>query len=259
MRQDSLERAVRGAGIEAPPVFLDETDSTNTVALELARQGAPEWTVVAAGHQRSGRGRMGRSWTSVPGRSLLFSLVLRPTLSPDRASLLSLLAAVAAIEACGVPNLLSKWPNDLVVGEQKVGGILAEGRVEGTALEHVVVGMGLNLAMREEDFPEELRGSATSLAAVGAEHDMADLLGAILSGFREEYDQQDDRFAVRVVGLYMSRCDTVGRGVRATTTEGVTIEGQAVGLDPRGGLQVRTASGPVIVAFGEIAHLDRPV
>jgi BirA family biotin operon repressor/biotin-[acetyl-CoA-carboxylase] ligase len=259
LRQDSLERAVRAAGIDVPPVFLDETDSTNTVALQVAEEGAPEWTVVAAGHQRSGRGRMGRSWASAPGRSLLFSIVLRPVLPPDRTSLVSLLAAVAAIEACGVPDLLSKWPNDLVVAGRKVGGILGEGRVRGTDLEHVVVGMGLNVSMREEDFPEDLRGSATSLAAVGGERDPAELLTAILSGFREEYELQDDRFAVRVVGRYLSRCDTVGREVRATTTEGVTVEGLAVGMDPRGGLRVRTSTGPVVVAFGEIAHLDRPV
>ena len=259
MSQDSLQRAVGAAGIEVPPFFFAETDSTNTMALELARQGVPEWTVVAAGHQRSGRGRMGRSWVSAPGRSLLFSLVLRPKLPPDRAPLLSLLAAVAAIEACEIPELLSKWPNDLVIGGRKVGGILAEGRIQGTALEHVVVGMGLNVAMGEQDFPEELRESATSLATAGGEHELGSLLTAILSGFREEYERQDDRFAVRVVGRYLSRCDTVGRRVRATTTEGATVEGQAVGLDPRGGLQVRTAAGLEVVAFGEIAHLDRAV
>ncbi len=255
MNQEGLERAVHAAGIDVPPVFLDETESTNTVALSMAEEGAPEGTVVAAGHQRSGRGRMGRTWVSAPGRSLLFSLVLRPALSPERAPLLSLLAAVAAIEACDVPGLLSKWPNDLVIGDRKVGGILAEARVEGSALQHVVVGMGLNVGMREEDFPEELRGSVTSLDAAGGTNDVQGLLSAILSEFTRQYVPEDDRFPVRVVGRYLSRCDTVGRRVRATTTDGVEIEGQAVGMDPRGGLQVRTATGPAVVAFGEIRHL----
>src|SRR5688572_6400905 len=97
--QDSLRRAVLAAGLDVEPVWLEETGSTNTDALRAAEDGAQEWTVIATGHQTAGRGRLGRSWSDAPGSSLLVSVLLRPKLSPERASLISLLAAVAMIDA----------------------------------------------------------------------------------------------------------------------------------------------------------------
>jgi hypothetical protein len=125
LNETALRRALRSAGLPDGSVRYEEvTASTNATALEMARAGAPEWTVVAAAHQYAGRGRLGRTWDSVPGDSLLFSVVLRPRLPPDRAVLLTLLAGVSMALACrvaGVDDVWCKWPNDLLRGDAKVG------------------------------------------------------------------------------------------------------------------------------------------
>ena len=258
LTQDSLERAVGAAGIEAPPRYLDETPSTNAVALALAEEGAPEWTVVAAGHQTAGRVRLGRRWASSPGRSLLFSLVLRPAMAPEHAPLLSLLAATEMVGASPPPPdepLRAKWPNDLLVGERKVGGILPEARVE-SGLRHVVLGVGVNVSMTEEDFPEEILVTATSLGLEGVSIEPEELLGRFLSGFRAAYRPIDPDFGVHVVARYQGVCATIGRQVRARTVAGDEVEGLAVGVAPDGGLVVEAGGRRRSVGFGEVVHLD---
>jgi BirA family biotin operon repressor/biotin-[acetyl-CoA-carboxylase] ligase len=253
LSQDSLERATRQAGIEAPPRFLLEAGSTNDVALELAGDGAPDWTVVAAGHQTSGRGRLGRSWVSAPGKALLFSVLLRPDLPPERSPLISLLAAERLAVACG-PSVRTKWPNDLLIGGRKVAGILPEARLDGERVDHVVLGIGVNVGMEEDDFPPGIE--ATSLRGEGVARDPAGLLAGFLAGLRRGWRPRDRRFTVLVLGAYMARCDTIGRRVRASVAEGETVEGLATGMDPRGGLKVHADDGEHVVAFGEIVHLE---
>ncbi|HEX2032431.1 MAG TPA: biotin--[acetyl-CoA-carboxylase] ligase [Actinomycetota bacterium] len=254
LSQDSLEQATRQAGIEVPPRFLERTDSTNTVAASLAEAGAPQWTVVAAGHQTAGRGRLGRTWASAPGKSLLFSVVLRPMLPVDRAALVSLLAATDMAGAARA-GMAAKWPNDLVIADRKVGGILPEAKVSGGRLVHLVLGVGVNVSMAQDEFPPEVRAAATSLAREGGEGDAAALLGRFLVAFTASYRPADPGFADRVLGSYRAVCSTLGRRVRATTTEGLTVEGTAVDVDERGGLLVRVDGRVVAVAFGEVAHL----
>ena len=256
--QDSLERAVRASGIAVPPVFLEETGSTNLEARAMAESGAPEWTLVAAGHQTAGRGRMGRRWTSVPERSLLFSMVLRPALPPDDATVISLLAASEMAAACGSiagVEVTSEWPNDLVAGmNRKVGGILTEAEVVDGTIEYLVLGVGVNLAMQPGDFPDQIRSTATSLVMEGGVPDPEGLLGVFLASFHNAY--HDDAFPASVVARYREVCITLGRRVRATVLDGSTVEGSAVDLDDHGGLVIETDSGRQTVAFGEIAHLD---
>jgi BirA family transcriptional regulator, biotin operon repressor / biotin---[acetyl-CoA-carboxylase] ligase len=247
--QHSLGRAVRAAGIDAEPVWIEETGSTNDEARDMAERGAPAWTVVAAGHQTGGRGRLGRSWADAPETALLFSVILRPDLRPDQAPLLTLQVATAVIAAVGDPGLRSKWPNDLVFGDRKAGGILAEGSVSGGRLAHLVVGVGVNMSAGTSDFPPELRDGATSLAIEGVAADPADILTATLSALR------DPRSPPEIVDAYRSVCRTLGRRVRATTTEGRAVEGPAVDLDERGDLVVETPAGRRTVAFGEVVHL----
>jgi BirA family transcriptional regulator, biotin operon repressor / biotin---[acetyl-CoA-carboxylase] ligase len=251
--QDSLERAVRAAGIDVRPVWFEETGSTNEEALDLAERGAPAWTVVATGHQTAGKGRLGRSWSDVPGKALMFSVVLRPTLEPDRVPLISLLAAVAMIEATGLPSLRSKWPNDLVVEERKVGGILAEARIATGRVQHAVLGIGMNLSMDHSDFPEEVRAGATSLAAEGGSPDPGSLVTRFLAAFHRGW--HDGTLGDRVVRSYREVCATLGRRVRATTTSGDVVEGIAVDLDRRGGLALELEGSRHRVAFGDVVHL----
>jgi BirA family biotin operon repressor/biotin-[acetyl-CoA-carboxylase] ligase len=147
------------ARLGRPRLHLRETSSTNDRARALAQDGAPHGTLVTAGEQRAGRGRQGRTWSAPPGQALLLSLVLR-----DPPALLPLAAALAVAEVAG-PEALIKWPNDVLVGGRKVAGILAEGRPhEGW----VVLGIGLNVALRVEELPPELHGTAGTLGLTPA-------------------------------------------------------------------------------------------
>jgi BirA family biotin operon repressor/biotin-[acetyl-CoA-carboxylase] ligase len=259
LSQRSLERALLLAGIAARPRFVEEAGSTNRVALDLAESGAEEWTVVAADHQTAGRGRLGRSWASASGKSLLFSLILRPGLPPAQAPLLSLLASWAMAEACPpLPGgmVRAKWPNDLVVRDRKLGGILAEAKVKGGRVGHVALGVGVNVAMAEMDFPEGVRSRATSLAIEGRDVDAHELLTEFLVGFRRAYAPEDSLFWRTVLDRYIPICATVGRRVRATTLAGKTVEGTAATISQRGELVVEGERGRHVVAFGEVAHLD---
>jgi BirA family transcriptional regulator, biotin operon repressor / biotin---[acetyl-CoA-carboxylase] ligase len=261
LRQDSLTAAVRAAGIAVPPLFYQSIGSTNVEVWRLAEEGAPEWTVVAAGHQTAGKGRLGRSWVERPDRGLLLSVLLRPALPPDRAPLLSLLAASRMALVCrqlaGV-EVACKWPNDLMVGGRKVGGILPEAKVVGSVLQHVVMGTGVNVSMEADDFPEDVRATATSLAVEGQGVHPALLVRGYLEGFRGAYRPDAEGFASDVVGEYRTLCSTLGRMVRAVISDGETVEGLATDLDDRGGLVVEVGDHRRTVPFGEVAHLGRP-
>ena len=138
----------------SPRVHLRRTDSTNERARQLAARGAPHGTLVTASEQTAGRGRQGRTWSAPAGRALLCSLLLR-----DPPRLLPMAAGVAVAEVAGARAMI-KWPNDILIDGRKVAGILVEGRPQ----EHwAVIGVGLNVALRPEDFPPELREQAATL------------------------------------------------------------------------------------------------
>ncbi len=249
--QRALEEALAHAGLSAPVRFDEVTGSTNATAVELAETGAPEWTLVAARHQTAGRGRMGRQWTDEPHRALLFSLVLRPQASAERAGLLPLAAGLCMARACRAAcgaDVGCKWPNDLLLGDGKVGGILTESKMAGGAVEYVVIGIGVNL----REAPRSIPGAAGLGGCDGAA-----LLGAFLSEFRRLYRPSHPAFVGAVVGGYREVCRTLGRMVRATTVEGRVAEGAAVDVDDRGDLVVETDAGVEKVAFGEVVFLDR--
>jgi len=259
LTQHIVAEVVRAAGVPVPARFLPDTGSTNTDLLAMAEHGAPEWTVVVAGTQEAGRGRMGRTWVSTgAGHELLVSVLLRPQVSPAEAPLISFLAAVCLVEACreacGV-EVRCKWPNDLMVGDRKLGGILAEATVKGGRLDHVVIGTGVNVGQRPDDFPEAIRDIATSLVVEGGRADVAALLGAYLSALRARYEPNVPGFREIVLTGYRRVCDTIGRRVRATTTSGEQVEGTAVQVGEWGDLIVETQAGPASIGFGEIVHL----
>lgn len=248
-----LERALAAAGVSAPVRFDEVTGSTNDTALELAAEGAPEWTLVSAGHQTSGRGRLGRAWADTPGRALLFSFVIRPSwIGLERAGLLPLLAGLCVADAArevGALEVGCKWPNDLLLGERKIGGILVESRAgaEPRSGFYAAIGVGVNL-----DPPEGVKG-AGGLGDI----DPVALLTAFLRGFRERYQGDASTLGRRVVGEYAPLCMTIGRDVEATRTDGARVRGRALEVLEDGSLAIETADGRALVAFGEIAHLDR--
>jgi BirA family transcriptional regulator, biotin operon repressor / biotin---[acetyl-CoA-carboxylase] ligase len=227
---------------------IPEIDSTNAEALRLAAGGEPDGLVVVTDAQSAGRGRLGRSWWAEPGTALLASWLIRPRLGPERLPLLSLVAGIAAAcaaaAAAGVDVRL-KWPNDLLLGSRKLGGILAETDGRGA----VVVGLGLNV--RQEAFPDEIREIATSLAAGGGRTpSRAWLLAGTLSGFGARMEAPQD-----ALDDYRAICDTLGRVVRVDRNDAPSLEGEAVDVTETGALVMETPSGREIVAAGDVVHL----
>jgi BirA family biotin operon repressor/biotin-[acetyl-CoA-carboxylase] ligase len=246
----ALVRALERAGLQAPVRFDEVTRSTQGTALAMAEDGTPEWTLVAAAHQTEGRGRLGRSWRDEPGRALMFSFVLRPDLAAAQGGLLSLLAGTAMAEACDEladKRAACKWPNDVLVAGRKAGGILAESRLLGDRLDHVVIGIGVNLGQPPREHPDA--------GAVDAEDD--ELLTAFLRAFARRYRPGHPAVPGSVVAAYRERCATLGLSVRAITTNGTVVEGEAVDVDEAGGLVVRAADGTEgTVRFGAVEHLE---
>jgi BirA family biotin operon repressor/biotin-[acetyl-CoA-carboxylase] ligase len=257
LSEHSVAEAARSAGIAAPVHFFKVTGSTNTDLFELARQGAPEWTLVVAGEQRTGRGRLGRTWASLEGRSLLASILLRPTVGPSDAPLLSLLAAVCMVRAIQSTNgvsVMCKWPNDLVVGERKLGGILAEAHVDSERLSFVVIGTGVNVAEQPDDFPPEIKRTATSILMEGGRVYGVALLREYLRELRGLYRPTGENLRTDVLDVYRGMSVTIGREVVATTAAG-EVRGRAVGIGERGELLVNSDAGTQAVSFGEVVHL----
>lgn len=232
------------------------TGSTNADVLRLARAGAPDGLVVAAESQTAGRGRQGRSWHSEPGAALMFSLLVRPR-SVAQASMgwLSLLAGAATATAVrsvtGVRACL-KWPNDVLVDDGKLAGILAE-----RSGDAVVVGIGINVLGLPDRLPVP---TATSLELHGAAGtDRAELLAQILREFEHWYqrwtDAGGDADASGLRPCYFRLCRTIGKQVNVALPGGRTLSGVATDVDASGRLVVETGTGPVPVAAGDVIHL----
>jgi BirA family transcriptional regulator, biotin operon repressor / biotin---[acetyl-CoA-carboxylase] ligase len=208
--------------------------STNARARELAAAGAPHGTVVTADEQSEGRGRQGRTWSAPAGRALLCSVIVR-----DPPALLPLAAGVAVAEVVG-PDARIKWPNDVLLAGRKVAGILAEGRPqEGWA----VVGIGLNVALRVEDFPVELRSTAGTLGL--APEAIEPMLEALLAHLKQWISAP----AESILRSVRERDALLGREVRWAGGRGV-----GAGVDQAGRLLVKTESGTVALDAGEV-HL----
>lgn len=246
-----LRNALAAIRVTAPVRSDEVTPSTNATASAMAEEGAPEWTLVAAGHQTEGRGRLGRDWVDVPGRALMCSVVLRPTMQPNKAGLVSLLAGASMAEAIrdetGLPATC-KWPNDVLLGNAKVGGILMESSVRDGRFRHVVLGVGVNL-----DAPPGLPG-ATGLGDVAVRR----LFRSFLVRFHEAYVAQEPSLVERVRAAWMPMSATIGKLVEARTTMGEVVVGRGVDLDDFGGLCLSTDSGTAVVSFGDIEHLAEP-
>ena len=228
-------------------------DSTNRWLLDEARKGAPAGLVAVADHQLSGRGRRGRAWEAPVGSSLLVSLLLRPRVAPDRLQTVTMAVALALADALGATcdiDARLKWPNDLVVGERKIAGLLAEAELAGDKVLALVVGVGCNLA--QATFPGDLASTATSCAI---ESGRAPERDALLDDFLDRVDQRLAEPFAAVVVDYRARLATLGRDVRVELDRRVVI-GRAGDVDDCGRLVVTPTSGPAVaVAVGDVVHL----
>ena len=256
VRAGSLWREVR---------VVTETGSTNADVLAMAREGAREGVVLAAEAQTAGRGRLGRRWTSAPRAGLTFSVLLRPygvpAALPGWLPLRAGVAVAAAVPAVAAVEPSLKWPNDVLAGEAKLGGILAER--SGSA---VVVGIGVNVTHGRAELPPGATSLLLELAPAGpAPAGVAGLrprlLTAVLGALSSRYLAWRDQFSpgdADACGLrheYSGLCATLGREVTVTLPGGKGIAGTAEGVDWAGRLEVSTARGVVPVSAGDVVHL----
>jgi BirA family biotin operon repressor/biotin-[acetyl-CoA-carboxylase] ligase len=234
-----------------------KTDSTNRVALELGHAGEPEGTVVLAEEQTAGRGRAGRAWLSERAAGIYVTLLLRPRLAPVQAPLLTMMAGLSvhgAAEAVTGLNVDLKWPNDLLIGGKKAGGILTEMHAEPTQVRFVIVGIGLNV--NQEKFPGELASIATSLRMEsGKRQSRMELLVRLLREFESDYN----RFLREGVSGVVERFEMVSsyaRGKRVRVSNGSeSYVGTTAGLGPEGLLQVEREDGRLMtVIAGDVAE-----
>jgi BirA family biotin operon repressor/biotin-[acetyl-CoA-carboxylase] ligase len=227
-----------------PHEHHERTDSTNARAKELAGEGAPGGLVVTADEQTAGRGRQGREWFAPPGRALLYSALLRPLGDRPLLPLAVPLAVCDAAEALAPVECGVKWPNDVWVGERKLAGVLIEGRPEE---DWAVIGIGLNVAVAEEDFPAPLRSTATSLSASGASATVADARNAVNGSLADWVDAPPER----VLAEFRRRDALRGRRISWSGGAGV-----ADGIDESGHLLVRSDGGELLTLGAGEVHLE---
>jgi BirA family transcriptional regulator, biotin operon repressor / biotin---[acetyl-CoA-carboxylase] ligase len=221
-----------------------EVESTNDLAWDALAEGTPDGTVVVADVQTRGRGRAGRVWHQAGTHGLALSLAIHPGCDARQSGTLPLIAGLAlaeALEDLGASVRL-KWPNDLLIGERKVSGILCEGRYRASGGEAVVIGVGVNVTQRAEDFSREIEGTATSLALAGVhttrEVVTAEFLNALEPLWRENAEGGREPLLER----WSRRADFWGQPVTVRTPSGA-VTGVARALDPEGALVLTLASG----------------
>ncbi len=250
-----LPLATRRVG--RPLLHYDRVASTMPLAHELAAAGAGDGTTLIAEEQTAGRGRRGRSWAAPHGSAILCSIVFRPPLPPD--DLFPLTAAVGLGLCDGVARATGlcpaiKWPNDLLLDGRKLAGLLCVTRLAGAALDHAVVGFGLNVNLRPDQLPPPAPGAlgATSLAiALGRPVPRPALLAAVLEGIDAAYDRLWRGGGGEIHAAWRARLAGLGETVRVETEAGA-VEGRFADVERDGALRLLTARGPERILVGDI-------
>ncbi|GAA3709861.1 biotin--[acetyl-CoA-carboxylase] ligase [Nonomuraea antimicrobica] len=256
LSEAALNRAlVRPGSLWTGVTVVDSTGSTNADLARAVAEGAPEGTVLVAEAQEAGRGRLGRVWVAPPRSGLTFSILLRPRVPLAAQGWLSLLygvAAASAVRRLAEVDVRLKWPNDLLIGERKLAGVLAE-RVD----DAVVIGMGMNVTLRPGELPVE---TATSLEIEKAAcTDRDPLLRAVLreieSHYRDWTAAMGDAEASGLRSAYLAANATVGRQVRVELPGEQSVTGLATGIDRFGHLQVEAEGERYTLSVGDVVHV----
>ena len=236
--------------------WYDTIDSTNTRAKQLAKEGAPHGTVLIAGHQTGGRGRMGRTFQSPEGQGVYLSVILRPNCAPSRLMHLTCAAGVAmteAVEAVSGVRPQVKWINDLVIAGKKLGGILTEMSVDKGMVEYAVIGIGINCLQKAEDFPSEIAGLATSLSMAATKVILPEKLAAAMVTALWKMDAMLFTHKAQLMDRYRKSCVTLGKEIQVIQGDTV-LPGKAIDMDDDGGLFVEYPDGTTqLVASGEVS------
>ncbi|SEP99399.1 biotin--[acetyl-CoA-carboxylase] ligase [Microlunatus flavus] len=267
VRATLADDLLRSAGLWQRIDVVASTGSTNADLAAAARDGAPSGTVLVADHQSAGRGRLGRTWTAPPGSGAAISVLLRPEVPLDRWTWLPLLAGLAVSDALrqstGLPADV-KWPNDVLVLDRKLCGVLAE-RVDTADGAAVVLGMGVNVHLRADELPVPTATSVdlarAELGVAGVPVSRTAVVSSVLRCLERDVRRWEEVSAVAegdpdaVAVAYRERCSTLGREVRVTLSDGSVLEGTARDVDAYGRLLLETEAGTQVLGAGDVVHL----
>jgi BirA family biotin operon repressor/biotin-[acetyl-CoA-carboxylase] ligase len=257
---DLLSRLGKAKVIGRDIRVFQETTSTNDVIEKLARDGVKEGVVVFAESQTRGRGRLGRKWLSPGQKGLWFSVLLRPDLRPQEATQLTVAAATALVRAIALQTGLKpeiKWPNDILIRNRKVAGILTEMSAELDHVKHVILGIGVDVNLNPGEFPPELRKLATSLKIeTGGTTSRSELAAAILRELENDYARVCSGHFAAVADEWEENCSTLGRqvGIRIGHRQ---IRGRVESLGEDGALLLRTEHGHIERVISGDVTLER--
>lgn len=256
MKKEEIVNAFDTIWVGKNLLFYEETDSTNLDAKRLAEEGAENGTLVVANMQTAGRGRRGRTWISPAGESVYMSLLLRPVCKPEQASALTLVMALAVLEAVEElkPDCAGiKWPNDIVINGKKICGILTEMSLEKSAIRHVIIGVGINT--NQTSFAEEISDTATSiLRETGEKVERGQLIGRVMHHFEQLYAKFEKTWDLtEMLDRYNQYLLNKDRQVRVLDPKG-EYEGVALGINTQGELLVKKQDGEFIEVYaGEVS------
>lgn len=241
--------------------YFSEIDSTNNVAKKLAEEGAEEGTVIIAETQTRGRGRRGKQWISPPG-GVWMSIILRPQIPPSEAPQLTLMTGVAAAET--IKNKFGldvgiKWPNDILIGNRKVCGILTEANAKFSTLDYVVVGIGIDANVKTENFPSDIQKSATSLKKeLNEEIRGPELVQEFLKIFENHYNEFKSGNFPEILGEWRRMSKTIGSYVEVRKQLGKIVRGEAIGINTDGALILELDNGKLRkIISGECLHIEK--
>ncbi|MGN0291028.1 MAG: biotin--[acetyl-CoA-carboxylase] ligase [Lachnospiraceae bacterium] len=255
LSQTELESVRNTEWVGKEIYYFESIDSTNTRAKKLAEEGSEHGTLVVADEQTGGRGRRGRGWESEKGISIYMSLILKPEIEPENASMLTLVSAMAVadgIEKVTGLDCQIKWPNDIVVNGKKVCGILTEMSTQIDYINYIVIGIGINV--QNEAFPKDIKETATSLyLESGKKQNRAAIIEAVWEAFERYYaiylETQDMQGLVKE---YNEKLANMQKQVRVLDPK-EPFEGKAMGITPRGELIVDTWEARKLVSSGEVS------
>ena len=244
-----------------PIVHFASVPTTQSVARQLAQQGAEAGTVVCADEQTAGRGRRDRSWFSLSGGGIYTSILLRPALAPGDVQLISFAASLAVCSALrdnfGIPAEI-KWPNDVLVNGRKICGILCESAGEPERIYYAIAGLGINVNLPQESLPEDIQSTATSLRIeLGHEVSRSEVLASVITHFyRIQTLLEEGQSRETFLDLYRKHCSTLGKRVRVIVDD-QTLPGLAEDFTPQGALLVNIEGCQRAFAAADVVHLRK--
>lgn len=242
---DEMKKVLKTQYMGHRYVYMDRVESTNTIAKSIAFQGAEEGTIVCAEEQADGRGRLNRGWYSPYSKGLWFSLILRPNFLPQEAPKCTLMAAVALTKAfhrLGLTSAQIKWPNDILVGNKKLVGILTEMNGSMEEISYIVMGIGINLLTLKEELPEEIKDVATSFAIEGVQVDRRVAFNEILLALEEQYEKVKIEGFDSTLEEWKTMAVTLGKEVTVKAPGG-NFFGVAKDIDMDGNLLIEREDG----------------